>query len=84
MSKIAKAWVVGETADSFNSLLAVGSCLAESVEAWSIGSAGGLLEDGVAAFVAAAGEQMPDVVLFQTTHAPCRRASRRRAGNVRR
>ena len=40
MSKIAKAWVVGETADSFNSLFAVGSRLAESVEAWSIGSAG--------------------------------------------
>lgn len=67
MSKIAKAWVVGETADSFNSLLAVGSRLAESVETWSIGSAGGLLEDGIAAFVAAVGEQMPDVVLFQTT-----------------
>lgn len=67
MSKIAKAWVVGESADSFKSLCAVGARLADSVEAWSIGGEGGLLEDGIAAFVAAASEQKPDVVLFQTT-----------------
>ena len=67
MSKIAKAWVVGETAESLKPLCAVGARLADSVEAWTIGDEGGLLEDGIAAFVAAACEQAPDAVLFQTT-----------------
>lgn len=67
MNKIAKAWVVGETVEYLRPLCAVGMRLAKSVEAWTIGDEDGLLEDGIAAFVAAAHEQVPDIVLFQTT-----------------
>ncbi len=86
MSTCAKAWVVGETAESYDALVAVGRRLADTVEAVCFGDFAdevaargadavlkvacgeqGLLEDGIAAFVAAAGEQAPNVVLFQTT-----------------
>lgn len=86
MSTCAKAWVVGETAESYGALAAVGRRLADTVEAVCLGDfadelvakgadavlkvpcgEAGLFEDGIAAFVAAVGEQAPDVVLFQTT-----------------